>query len=206
PDGAWVLAHTARAPKPQLWLYPAAAGEKRVLATGNLSIQSVAEWLPDGKRIVFTGNEPEHGSRLFLMDIAGGAPRALSPEGYRSFSRGVSPDGKFVLAVGPDRKRYFYPLDGGEPTPVNGLATDETPSGYSADGRFLYVCRRQDIPAKVSRLEIATGRREHWKDLAPADGAGIVDISPVIPTPDGNAYVYGYSRTLSDLYLVSGVR
>jgi hypothetical protein len=206
PDSAWVIAHTARARKPQLWLYPTAAGDKRLLATGDLSIQSSADWLPDGKRIVFTGNEPDHGSRIFLIDVGGGAPRALTPEGYRSFSRSVSPDGKTILALGPDRKRYFYPLDGGEPTVVAGLATDETPSTYSQDGRFLFVYRRQDIPSRVSRLELATGRKELWKELAPADGAGIVDIGPVIPTPDGNAYVYGYSRTLSDLYLVSGVR
>jgi Tol biopolymer transport system component len=206
PDGGWVIAHTARAEKPQLWLYPTAAGEKRLLPTGDLSVQSSADWLPDGKRIVFTGHEPGHGSRLFLIDIGGGAPRALTPEGYRSFSRSVSPDGKTILAVGPDRKRYYYPLDGGEPTEVAGLATDETPSAYSQDGRFLYVYRRQDIPSRVWRVELATGRKELWKELAPADGAGIVDIGPVIPTPDGSAYVYGYSRTLSDLYLVSGVR
>ncbi|MGH9389296.1 MAG: hypothetical protein ACRD1Z_06745, partial [Vicinamibacteria bacterium] len=163
PDGAWVVAHTARAAKPQLWLYPTGAGEKRLLPTGDLSIQSAADWLSDGKRIVFTGNEPGRGSRLFVIDLAGGRPRALTPEGYRSLSRTVSPDGKSVLAVGPDRKRYLYPLEGGEPSVVPGLGTDETPSGYSEDGRFVYVYRRQDIPSKISRLEIATGRREPWK-------------------------------------------
>ena len=40
----------------------------------------------------------------------------------------------------------------------------------------------------------------------PADGAGIVDIAPVIPTPDGSAYVYGYSRTLSDMYVAEGLK
>ncbi|MGH9366973.1 MAG: protein kinase domain-containing protein [Thermoanaerobaculia bacterium] len=206
PDGAWVVAHTARAEKPQLWLYPTAAGEKRLLPTGDLSVQSAADWLPDGRRIVFTGNEPGRGIRLYLIDTAAGAPRAITPEGYRSFSRTVSPDGRFILAVGPDRKRYLYPLEGGEPTPVPGLSSDETPAGWSADGRFLYVYRRRDIPSRVSRLELATGRREFWKELMPADGSGIVDIGPVIPTPESDAYVYGYSRTLSDLYLVHGVK
>ena len=36
----------------------------------------------------------------------------------------------------------------------------------------------------------------------PSDGSGIQDIAPVIPTPDGQEYVYGYSRTLSDMYVV----
>ena len=86
------------------------------------------------------------------------------------------------------------------------MSPDETPAGWSGDGRFLYVFRRRDIPAKVSKLDVATGKRELWKELMPADGAGIIDIAPVIPTPDGQSYVYGYSRTLSDLYVVEGMQ
>ncbi len=119
--------------------------------------------------------------------------------------RSVSPDGKLFAVTGPDRRRYFYPLEGGEPQPIPGLAADEGPAGWSEDGRFLYVFRRRDIPGRVFRLEVATGRRELWKELTPVDGAGIQDISPIIPTPDGQAYVYGYSRTLSDMYVVSGL-
>ena len=40
----------------------------------------------------------------------------------------------------------------------------------------------------------------------PADGSGIVDIAPIITTPDGASYVYGFQRTLSDLYLVDGLK
>ena len=35
---------------------------------------------------------------------------------------------------------------------------------------------------------------------------GIVDIAPIIATPDGASYVYGFQRTLSDLYLVEGLK
>ena len=40
----------------------------------------------------------------------------------------------------------------------------------------------------------------------PGDGAGIQDIAPIIPTPSGDAYVYGYSRSLSDMYVVEGLK
>jgi Tol biopolymer transport system component len=206
PDGRWVTANTPREEHPRLWLYPTGAGEKKVLPTGNLQAESSGDWLPDGKRIVFTASEPGHGSRIFLLDLAGGNPKALTPEGYRIISRTISPDGKRIAVIGPDRKRYFYPLEGGEPDPIAGLLPDETPAGWSGDGRSLYVFRRRDIPAKVWKLDMATGKREPWKELMPADGAGIVDIAPVIPTPDGQAYVYGYSRTLSDLYVVEGMQ
>ena len=207
PDGQWVTANTPRAEKPGLWLYPTGAGDKKLLPTGNLQTESSGDWLPSGKRIVFGGAEPGHGSRLYLLDVtAGGAPKALTPEGYRLVPRTVSPDGKRVVVIGPDHRRYFYSIDGGEPEPIPGLAPDESPTGWSGDGRYLYVFRRRDVPVKVTRLDVATGKRELWKELMPADGAGIVDIAPVIPTPDGSSYVYGYSRTLSDMYVVEGLK
>ena len=206
PDGRWVTANTPRAEKQQLWLYPTGAGDKKLLPTGSLQVESSGDWLPDGKRIVFTANEPGHGSRIFSLEIAGGAPRALTPEGYRLVPRTVSPDGKRIITLGPDKRRYFYSLEGGEPQPIPGLAADEIPSGWSGDGRFLYVFRRRDVPARVSKLDVATGKREPWRELMPADGSGIIDIAPVIPTPDGLEYVYGYSRTLSDMYVVEGLK
>ena len=48
---------------------------------------------------------------------------------------------------------------------------------------------------------------ELWKTFMPADAAGVSSTSfDVLPTPGGEAYVYGYSRTLSELFLVEGVK
>ncbi|MGE5414971.1 MAG: hypothetical protein ACM3NW_12400, partial [Syntrophomonadaceae bacterium] len=206
PDGRWVSANTPRAEHPQLWLYPTGAGDKKLLPTGNLEVESSGDWLHDGKRLVFTASEPGHGSRIFLIDTAGGNPRALTPEGYRLVPRTVSPDDKRVAVIGPDRKRYFYPLEGGEPQPIAGLAPEETPAGWTGDGRSLYVFRRRDVPARISKLDVASGRKELWREFMPGDGSGIQDIAPIIPTPNGDAYVYGYSRTLSDMYVVEGLK
>jgi hypothetical protein len=40
----------------------------------------------------------------------------------------------------------------------------------------------------------------------PVDPAGIETIGPILIIPDGKTYVYGYHRTLSDLYLVEGLK
>src|SRR5262245_12343856 len=154
PDGRWVTASTPRAEKPQLWLYPTGPGEKQLLPTGTLEIESSASWLPDGKRVVFTAREPGHGSRIFTLEVKGGSPHALTPEGYRLEPRSISPDGSRLVAIGPDKRRYFYALEGGEPQAVPGLAADEMPAGWSGDGRYLYVFRRRDIPVRVSKLDI----------------------------------------------------
>jgi hypothetical protein len=123
-----------------------------------------------------------------------------------AFGRAVSPDGKFAVAFGPDKKVYLYPLAGGEPQLVPGISPGERLAGWSGDGLFLYVFRLGELPAKVSRVEIATGKRELWKTLMPADAAGISSITRICPTPDGKSYAYTYFRTLSDLYLVDGMK
>jgi hypothetical protein len=33
---------------------------------------------PDSKRVLLTANEPGHGNRVYVQDIEGGAPRAIS--------------------------------------------------------------------------------------------------------------------------------
>jgi len=42
--------------------------------------------------------------------------------------------------------------------------------------------------------------------VEPADSAGIDTIGRVTLSLDGKAYVYSYVRTLSDLYLVQGLK
>jgi len=153
-----------------------------------------------------TASEAGHGSRLYLWDFSGGKPRAISPEGYRSFQKAVSPDGRFAAAQGPDQRLYLYPVAGGEPSAIPGIAPEETPTEWSADSRFLYIFRRRELPAKVYRLDVSTGRRELWRELMPSDPAGVTFISPPRVAADGESYAYAYVRTLSDLYLVEGLK
>jgi Tol biopolymer transport system component len=205
PDGRWTLAVTLVPPKPQLSSLPTGAGESRVVAAGGLSVTS-AVWFPDGKRVLLNASEGTGGTRLFLLENLEAKPRPVSPPGYRALQHGISPDGKVAAVVGPDRRRYLYPLGGGEPTAIQGLAPGEDPVGWTSDGRLLYVFRRGDYPGKVYRLEPSTGRRELWKVLTPPDPAGISSLSPPAVASDGKTYVYSYNRILSDLFLADGIR
>ena len=83
---------------------------------------------------------------------------------------------------------------------------DERPTGWSADGRALFLMARGQIPAQVIQMDLASGKRSLWKTMEPADAAGIDTIGRIMISADGKAYVYGYNRTLSDLYLVQGLR
>jgi hypothetical protein len=130
----------------------------------------------------------------------------LSPEGYRHFEREVSPDGRFAAVRGPDRRLYLYPLEGGEPTALNGLTADDIPVRFARDARWLYVYRQGSIPLQVDHYEISSGRRERWKEVTPADAAGLSSINRFVTTPDGQVYAYSYIRILSYLQLADGLK
>jgi hypothetical protein len=61
---------------------------------------------------------------------------------------------------------------------------------------------------KVSRVDLITGKREHWREIVPADPTALIDVEmPVFRmTPDGKSYAYTTWRYPSDLYLVEGLK
>jgi Tol biopolymer transport system component/predicted Ser/Thr protein kinase len=203
PDGKWALARPNVTPSP-LVLLPTGVGEAKPLTHDSIN-HLWGHWLPDGKQLAFLGNETGHGFRLYVESPEEGKPRAISPEGVNP-PVVLSPKGDFVAGVGPDHKVYLYPVAGGQPVLVTGTEPEEAPTGWSADGKSIYVFRFGEIPAKVVELEISTGKRKVWKELVPADAAGIDTIRGITITPDAKAYVYGYIRTLSDLYVVEGLK
>jgi hypothetical protein len=100
----------------------------------------------------------------------------------------------------------LIPVDGGATRALPGLLDGEFPLRFSSDGGSIYAWKRGDVPARVTRIDLETGRRELWKDLLPADPAGVERISNVLVTPDGKGYAYCYARLLSDLFVVEGLR
>jgi hypothetical protein len=156
-----------------------------------------------------TGNAPDRPSRLYLISIDGSAPRPISDEGVSlplgNSSRRVSPDGQWVAADGPDRLARLYPVAGGAPRAIPNLTSDDVVIRWTPDGRALYVYK-QHVQARVEVLDLATGRRTPWRQLAPADPAGVGSLSSVLIGPDGKSYVYSYSRLTEDLYLAEGLK
>ena len=200
-DGKWVLA-TLSDPS-QLIVLPTGPGEVKHLERKGIEIYGEGGgWLPDGKRVVFTGREAGHGMRTYIQEIEGGTPRPVTPEGVTGTT--VSPDGKFVIAK--DQLAMIYPIEEGKPQPIVGLLDGETNFRWAADSRSLYVYQPQDVPIKIYRLDSVTGRRELWRELVPADPSGILGPAGVQMTLDGKAYIYVLSRTLSTLYLAEQLR
>jgi hypothetical protein len=208
PDGRWALSTVPDSG--QLTLLPTGAGEVRKIDTPGVVAFPLGGFLPDGKSIAFFGAEPGRASRLYVEDLGGGKPRAISPEGTRSsMGHGVipiSPDGTLVAAWSPDGTNSLYPVNGGSPRKIPGLLPGDSVVRFTGDGAAIYARDKSDLPMRIFKVDLATGRREPWKELAPEDRAGAFQMYGAVLTPDGEAYAYGCSRLISDLFVVDGLR
>ncbi len=208
PDGRYALANLRyTSDTPQLLLVPTGTGQPRELPRGGVNTQA-ASFFPDGQRVLLTAAAPGQPTRLYVQDLVGGLPRPVAPEGTRFplSTHPVAPDGRRAFARDGDGVLRLFPLEGGGAAePLPGLERDDEALRFSADGGSVYVYRPGQVPARVERVELATGRREPWLEIHPADLAGVPAITPVQLTADGRGYVYGYRRVLSDLYVVTGL-
>ncbi len=201
-DGAWALSIIPSAPM-QLVLYPTGAGEKRVLERGGIESYESAQFFPDVKQVFFCGSESEHATRCYVQAIAGGLPRAVTPEGT---SAGVvSPDGNEVLVQDAEGKYSIYPLRGGPPRPVPWLVASDVTVRWGLDGHSLLTYQAAQAPTRVERVDLATGRRSLIKMLGPTDLTGVVNIWGVSLSDHENSYAYSFVRILSRLAVVDGV-
>jgi len=197
PDGKQVI--SILVDPPEIVLLPTGAGLTQKLPAGGIEEFGMgASWFPDGKKIVFVGRERDHRPRTYVQDVGGGQPQPVTPEGVTGFL--LSPDGKYLIAT--DSHTYaLWPVGGGPPQPIAGLNPQDRIMRFAGNGRSLYVFENTDSSGKIYQLDLSTGRRELWKDLNPADPAGIREFKTVLLTPDGKYYVYDLTRSVTSLYL-----
>jgi dipeptidyl aminopeptidase/acylaminoacyl peptidase len=204
PDGRWAVTVPLPERRP-IRLVPTGAGEVKTIDIGNLTCQW-ANWFPDGRRLVILGNEPGRGTRLFVQEISGGRPQAISPEGLNIVAQAISPDGRSIAARGPDGRWAIYPAQPGEPRVVPGISAEEIPIRWTPDGRSLFVTRRSALPGTIEVVDVATGRRTPWKQFEPPDPTGVEQAGPAVIAPNEKSYVWSYRRVLGDLYLATGMK
>jgi len=205
-DGRWMLALPVTG-SPVL-LHPTGAGQTRKLPNPDNLLFDITAWLPDSRHVVMFGQAQGGMSRGYVQSIDGGPPRPFTPEGVRSarwWVLPVSPDGTRVVSLGRDAKQAVTRLSDGESTPIPGLQEDELIVKWAADGRGVLAARGGGQPWQVDRVDLATGQRTRVLEVRVPDGAGL-RLSLLAITPDARHYVHSYSRLLTDLYLVQGLR
>ncbi|MFY9909288.1 MAG: protein kinase [Candidatus Sulfotelmatobacter sp.] len=204
PDGKWALVQRQSMSPPDFVLLPTGVGQQHGLPTGNI-IPRDGRFFPDSKRLVFDGHEAGHGARIFIMNLDGGQPRAITPEGFRLRGRGLSPDGKLIAASGADGL-YLLPSDGGQPHLIPGSGPSDLPLLWENNNQGLLIGNRGETSCPVFRLDLKAGTRVPWRSFSAADTAGVVGSSCPLLSADEQHYVFGYTRSLSDLFLVEHLK
>ena len=203
PEGHWVVAIVPTSPD-KLMLYPTGAGQPQRLESGAIRDYSSARWFPDGKSVLVCGTDEKQVSRCYVQSVAGGAPRPVTPAGTRGGL--LSPDGNLVLVQGARKEYLVLALVGGDPRPVASLAPDDAVARWTADGKGFLVYRPSEIPVRLERVDLASGRRDVVRRFSPGDLTGIVRIEQLLFADDENTYVYSATQRRSDLFLIEGVR
>ena len=206
PDGQWVLGSPPDADRTYV-LAPTGTGTPVTLDERPF-FQSVllAKFFPDGKRLLLLAAEPGKERRLYVQELPSGKPSLITPRLNGLEGRPVSSDGRWIagyLEYAEDVQ--IVPVAGGESRTVPNTKGDFQFIRWSPDGRSLIGVVNGSLPARLLRVDIATGSREVIKELAPPELSGIVEISRICMTPDLASYAYGYGKSAtSDLYVVEG--
>jgi hypothetical protein len=138
------------------------------------------------------------------IDSPASAARAITPEGTSGSL--VTPDGKWLLATDAHRQRWLYPIAGGAPQKLNlEIRPNETVLSFFDSGKSLLL-RTRALPLEITRVDLASGKRDPFKEIVPADPAGAQSIPFIKFSADGKSYAYSIGRQLSDLYAVDGLK
>lgn len=201
-DARYVLLETGEPAR--FSLTPTGAGEPQLLPSAPFQ-GFVSAWRVDEHAVGFDAAAPGGQPRSFLLSPPSGSVTTLTREGMRVVP-GTLPDGG-LLARGDDGSLFALPATGG---PGHALPF-RLPSDpffeavrVSGDGRRLFV-RDGSVPAHLSVVDLATGRRSPWLELGPRGTTGVGHVWSIQLTPDGSGYAYTHGLFLQDLYLVQGL-
>jgi eukaryotic-like serine/threonine-protein kinase len=206
PDSKWAITQPAKGGP--LMLVPTGAGATHPLTHDSVRYGRV-HWLPDGKQLLAAGIEAGHGRRDYLIDVATGDSKPITPEGI--FGADPSPDGRSTIARGPNGIGILslWPLEGGGGLRlIPNLPPSFSIVGWSPDGKSVYASDNgvHNTVASLYRVDPVTGKMDHWKTFGAEAGTGIADVGWPEFSADGSAYAYVYDRTLSQAYIVTGLK
>ncbi len=170
PDGKWVVCVRVDRETSRLVLLPTGPGEERTLPKDGIQAER-AEWFPDGKRLLFSGNEVNQPPRTYVLNLDGGTVRPVTSPGTRASA--ISPDSQYAAST-RSGKLYLVSLGTGRETMVGPVDPDAVIIRWSIDGQYLFLQRNdsQERTATIQRMDVHNGRREVWREVKTLDPTG----------------------------------
>jgi hypothetical protein len=136
--------------------------------------------------------------------MAGGRPAPVTPDGVEDGM--IAEDGRTLLLKTASDAREIFVIGSSAARPAPGLLSTDIPLAWSHDGRSVFVQAGLGVPARVEQVDITTGARRFVREVAPPDRTGLNLVLVGQWINDGRAYVYGFNRVLSTLFVVTGVK
>jgi serine/threonine protein kinase len=200
PDGKWVSVVTLGQSK-HFTLSPTGAGEPKEVQVTGLDKLAGVDFMADGNLLI-TGSEKGHGERCYVRSMEGGPMRAITPEG--NIQCVCSPDSRSVVASDNVGDLKVFSVDGQPPRSLPD--TKELFPIRWTDSHTVIAFKTAELPSRVFQINVATGKQQIIKTLAPGDRAGVTQLQNVAISPDGRVVAYSYQQILYDLYVVEGLR
>jgi Tol biopolymer transport system component len=190
----------------QISVVPTGVGQPKPVVTRGFDA-GWQEWMPDGKRLLMSAKSATGQSLYYVQAPDGSDARAIpAPAMSSTQCYSVSPDGSTIADVTADAKMALVPVVGG---PARIVAVDPPARctlTWDPTGKFVYYTDAAQLPARIQKLEIASGKTVLFRSIEPPDRAGVQTVSPIRMTPDGKTIAFSYRRSLSELLLVDGLK
>ena len=202
PDGQWAISISAEHAA-KITLLPVGPGQPRAVDVEGLEAinSGWAQFLANGKQILVNGNEKGRGRRCYVLSVDGGKATAVTPEGVTCGPS--SPDSRFLIGVDSNSAVAIYPVKGGPARSIPNLESGFRFIQWSQDGSMIFGYKPGELPSKIYKVEIASGKETTVHQLRPSAQAGIVIVTPVVVSRDGSRFAYSFNQALSTLYLIS---
>ena len=178
----------------------------RLVLQGEGGGWSARDWSPDDAKLLVAEGVSANESRLWVVDVAGGAKTLLTPkEGEPASYTGAvfTGDGKGVFAS-TDLGAEFHRLTRidvatGVQTPLTAhLEWDVDDLSLSKDGRTIAFVTNEDGVSALHLLDTATGKEKPAPKLGL--GAGVIGAIEWHPGGRELAFTFASARTPSDVY------
>ena len=206
-DGSLVPASRNTEPH-KLYLYPTGVGEQRVIDLGDLragfgTFENDVTFSRDGRWGLLSAFNTKDEVRDYLFDMRDGKLRAVTPAGTRGGK--LSPDGKQVLTLDiAGQKLVLVDIASGKVSDIAGVEKGEEMLSWNADGSGIVVWN-QELPASITMVNLATGRRQLVQTVEPLSMLGSM-YARMVASADGKTAVYRHRRGLYAIHIADGLR